>query len=151
MRKRILFLMMYVFCHVTLFSQIYIWTDQNGVKHISSTPPPDKTLVQDYTEMENSSADKSQRKQDSQVGNPGPKKQPRIIMYSTEWCGVCKHAKDWFKANKVQFTECDVEKSSRHMQEFKRLEGTGYPLIIIGKERMSGFSEGRMRQLLGMD
>ncbi len=64
-----------------------------------------------------------------------------IVMYGTVWCPYCKKARNYFKKKGLAFTEYDVEKNPSHMREFKKLGGTGYPLIMIGnKQKMHGFS-----------
>lgn len=45
--------------------------------------------------------------------------------------------------------EKDIEKSSSAHREYKRLGGNGVPLIVFGNKVVKGFSEGRLRQLLG--
>jgi mycoredoxin len=32
-----------------------------------------------------------------------------VIMYSTEWCGYCRRLKTAFKAEKIDYTEVDIE------------------------------------------
>lgn len=36
--------------------------------------------------------------------------------------------------------EYDVEKSSKGKRDFKRLGGTGVPIILVGQKRLNGFS-----------
>ena len=70
----------------------------------------------------------------------GKTKKKKVVMYSTEWCGVCKKAKAYFNANNVPFREYDIEKDEKRMREYRKLNGKGVPLILVGKQRMSGFS-----------
>ena len=39
-----------------------------------------------------------------------PAQRKNVVMYSSEWCGVCKKAKTYFNANDIPFREYDVEK-----------------------------------------
>ncbi|CRK58864.1 Glutaredoxin-like protein GlrX [Alloactinosynnema sp. L-07] len=32
-----------------------------------------------------------------------------VLIYSADWCGDCRRAKSWLRANTVPFTEIDVE------------------------------------------
>lgn len=68
-------------------------------------------------------------------------------MYSTTWCGVCKKAKRYFNQNGISYTEYDVEKSAKGKSDFKAMNGTGVPIILIGDARMYGFSPARFERL----
>ena len=157
MRRILMILSLSALFHVALFAQIYIWTDENGVKHCSSTPPPNQSTAKQYKEVECSpqESNKMQNPQKSQetkkTKNRKSNQYPEIVMYSTQWCGVCKKAKAWLKSNKVPFKEYDIESSQEYRNEYQKLGGGGVPLIMIGNEKMSGWSEGRMRELLGMN
>jgi glutaredoxin len=65
--------------------------------------------------------------------------------------GVCKRAKRYFKANNIPFVEYDIEKSRKAAREYKKLGGRGVPLILVGKQRMSGFSEAGFKKIYGGD
>jgi glutaredoxin len=71
---------------------------------------------------------------------PAPGGSSRVVMYSAQWCGVCKTARRYFQEHKIRYTEKDIERSKRARQEFERLGGRGVPLILVGRKRLSGFS-----------
>jgi glutaredoxin len=71
-----------------------------------------------------------------------------VIMYTTARCGACIHAKEYFARKGVRYEERDVEKSDAARAEFGKLGGRGVPLILIGNERMEGFDERRLNELL---
>jgi hypothetical protein len=48
----------------------------------------------------------------------------------------------------VRYEERDVEKSPDARAEFERLGGRGVPLIMVGTEKMDGFNEQRLNQIL---
>lgn len=64
-----------------------------------------------------------------------------VVMYATSWCPYCAKARAYFGRKGIAYTEYDVEKSPTANAEFKRLGGRGVPLILVGREKMSGFSE----------
>ncbi len=74
----------------------------------------------------------------SEPEQPGQAK--KIIMYSTESCGYCKKAKAYFEINNISFTERDINKSASAKRQWKKLNGTGVPFILVGKRKMRGFS-----------
>jgi glutaredoxin len=61
-------------------------------------------------------------------------------MYSTSWCGYCKKARKHFELKKIPYREYDIERSKKAALEYKKLNGRGVPVILIGKRRMNGFS-----------
>ena len=143
--------------HVALFAQIYIWTDENGVKHCSSTPPPNQSTAKQYKEVESFSEGSKESQRSSGFNQPSvtektkSKEYPKVVMYSTSWCGYCKKAKAWLQSHKIPFTEYDIEASKAYHRDYKAQGGTGgVPLIIVGEEKMKGWSEEHMKQLLGM-
>ena len=64
-----------------------------------------------------------------------------VVMYATSWCPYCAKARAYFSKKGIAYTEYDVEKSPAANAEFRRLGGRGVPLIFVGREKMSGFSE----------
>src|ERR1044071_9304210 len=113
---------------------IYKWTDASGRVHDTDQPPP---------------ADAHQEEMNAEIsvtsftGTPvissssGPvAKNVRVKLYGTSWCGVCKRARAWLSSHNVPYDDYDVEASPKRMQEFEKAGGTGYPLIIAGRQRM---------------
>jgi glutaredoxin len=138
-------------------AQIYSWVDEKGVKHYSDTPPADKKAVRDVQTMETSSSENvtdtepsPSLQPETEVKPAAARQYPSVKMYTTQWCPVCKKAIAWFKANKVPFQELDVEASPDYDKQFNALGGKGYPLILVGKNRIEGWSEGKIRAWLGM-
>ena len=68
-------------------------------------------------------------------------------MYGTPWCGYCKKARRYFQQNNIAFREYNIESSSSAHRRFKQLGGNGVPLIVVGKNKMSGFSAARFKSL----
>lgn len=121
----------------TCFAEIYKWTDSNGVVHFGEQAPSEgqsEKITVDVVQY--SSAD-----QNKVSGDESVTKQKKIIMYGTKWCGYCKKARAYFNKKGIEFIDYDVESRPSKKREYKRLGGTGYPLILIGKdEKMQGFS-----------
>ena len=134
------------FCINISHAEIYKWVDEAGNVHFSDTPvnnnaeklniyvtPPSETPT---------ATTRSTAKTDSfKVSKPKTTKNKKVVMYGTDWCGYCKKARKYFNNNGISFVEYDVEKLPSRMREFKKLGGTGYPLILIGnKQKMHGFN-----------
>ncbi len=81
---------------------------------------------------------------ESSVDLGSPKK---VVMYSAQWCGVCKKARAYFKQQGIPFSEFDIETSSKGKRDFNRLGGKGVPVILVGKGRMNDFSAGSFQKM----
>jgi len=120
--------------------QLFKWVDEQGNVHYGDSPPDNAKLkritgkVSSYTSVS----------VEAFVYDPGNisrrKKSTRVVMYSTSWCGYCKQAAKHFRKNNIPFVEYDIEKSERGAKEYKKLNGRGVPIILIGDQRMNGFN-----------
>ena len=122
-------------------ADLYKWVDSKGTIHYTDSPPDNvqlKTITGKISsfksvEVEPASAATSSAAVDASK----PKK---VVMYSTSWCGYCKKARRHFQKNGIRFTELDIEKSASAARAYKKLKGRGVPVILIGRQRMNGFS-----------
>jgi len=133
-------------CLGTSHAEIYKWVDEAGNTHYSDTPVSSKSerLNIDVAPASKTppAATRSYSNSDSvKVSKTKSTANKKVVMYSTSWCGYCKKARTYFRKKGISFVDYDVEKLPSRMREFKKLGGTGYPLIIIGnKQKMHGFS-----------
>ena len=64
-----------------------------------------------------------------------------VTIYPTPSCGFCRVAKDWFRANRVPFTEYDVSADQRRAEEMVRKSGQmGVPVIDVNGKVIVGFN-----------
>jgi glutaredoxin len=70
-----------------------------------------------------------------------PVQQVPVVMYATAWCPYCARARAYFKRTNTAYVEHDIERSAEAHAEFRRLGGRGVPLILVGEEKLRGFSE----------
>jgi len=73
---------------------------------------------------------------------------PEVKMYATSWCPYCAKARAYFARRNIAYVEVDIEKSKEGRAEYDRLGARGIPVILVGPQRMNGFSEARLSQLL---
>jgi len=77
--------------------------------------------------------------------------QPPVTIYSTPTCHFCHAAKEFFDANKVEYTDhnvaTDLEKRKEMVQKSGQL---GVPVITIGDELIVGFDQERLKELLAV-
>ena len=127
--------------------QLFKWVDDQGQVHYGDNPPENARLkkitgkVSSYTSV-------SVEDFEYDPGNVTERKRSKqVVMYSTSWCGYCKKAALHFRKNNIPFTEHDIEKSEQAAKEYKKLNGRGVPIILIGDQRMNGFNESTFDQI----
>jgi glutaredoxin len=66
----------------------------------------------------------------------------QIKMYSASWCSHCTEARNWMRANKIAFSEYDVETNSAAKAEQRRINPKGgVPTLDVDGQVLVGFSE----------
>ncbi|WP_319409179.1 glutaredoxin family protein [uncultured Desulfosarcina sp.] len=143
-------------------ADLYQWTDGNGVKHFSNTPPENNTetmrQMEEYVGGDNKDVDRRKRTIDVfqtdtvQDGTDREQKKddPAVVIYTTPTCGYCHQAKAYFNQHGIRFTEYDVTASTQARKAFEALNGRGVPLILIGDQRIPGFNKSAINRALGM-
>ena len=123
-------------------AELYKWVDDKGTIHYGDKPPADANLKQITGNISSfKTVDVEPFKYDPELVSVGKKSSGKsVVMYSTSWCGYCKKARQHFERNKIPYQEHDIEKSKKAAQDYKKLNGRGVPVILIGKRRMNGFS-----------
>ena len=121
--------------------EIYKWVDDKGKVHFTDNPPVDKKTeevelkINTYTAVQVTPLVERLSKSD------------KVVIYTTDWCGVCKKAKKYFKKNNIAYVGYDVEKSRIGKIDYKLLRGKAVPIIIVGNKRMNGFSVSKFERL----
>lgn len=78
--------------------------------------------------------------------------QKTVTIYSTPTCHFCQMAKEFFKANEVEFTDHNVAEELEKRQEMIDMTGQmGVPVIKIGDDVVIGFDEGKIKSLLEIE
>ena len=74
-----------------------------------------------------------------------------VIIYSTPTCPYCEMAKEFFKANNIQFETFDVATDLTKRQEMVEKSGQmGVPVILIDSEIIVGFDKTKLSKVLGV-
>lgn len=72
----------------------------------------------------------------------------KVEIYTSDTCGRCVLAKDYFKKNNIEYKEYNINKNSQYRKE---LIGMGYmsvPVILINEDHVLGFDVARIEDLL---
>lgn len=64
-----------------------------------------------------------------------------VEVYVTSWCRFCRQALDYLKSNGIKHVAYDIDKDSAARQKYEEMGGQGVPFIIIGSNKMSGYSQ----------
>jgi glutaredoxin-like YruB-family protein len=137
-------------------AEMYQWVDENGVVTFKDTPPPaskKRSKVKVYYDSDFAPAPPNQpvpathsdKRAALLPSQPTTPKKGRftgtVEIYVTDWCGYCKKALNYMKSKAIPYVAYDIEKDSAAKQRHKELGGRGVPLIIIGSNKMNGFSQ----------
>lgn len=122
---------------------VYRWVDRDGVTHFGDRPEAswaERVEIAPLAKSGSTGANES----------PVAEQPPTSIMYSAEWCGVCKKAKAYFSRHNVNYSDYDVEKSPRGISFYGRLQHKSVPQFMINGRRVAGFSKSNFDNLLGI-
>ena len=120
--------------------QVYRWVDDTGKVHFSDRPPAgDPTSNVEI---------KSYRGSPEISSVPAESVAAQVTMFTTTWCGYCKRARAYLNKMGIPFVEYDVEHDEFGKRQYKKLNGRGVPVILVGDQRMNGFSVPSLEKLL---
>jgi len=77
-----------------------------------------------------------------------PGQAPKVILYSTSWCGYCRKTRQLLAELNTPYEEKDIEKSPTAAAEYrmKGRGGHGVPLLDVGGVLIRGYNEGEIRR-----
>ncbi|MGS2718436.1 glutaredoxin domain-containing protein [Eionea flava] len=134
---------------VSISAEVYKWVDEKGQVHYGDNPNEQekKTAVNissnesvTYSDAPDMSA-KPSKGSPAQPSSKAKASGKKVTMYSTSWCGYCKKARKYFQSKGIPFVEYDIEKNASAKRDYDAIGGRGVPVIVVGKKRMSGFSQ----------
>jgi glutaredoxin len=133
-------------------AQLYKWTDEQGRIHYSDQAPDQDKAKAAVIKIESytgpavvSTLEKSAPA--AQANQPTAAK-GRIKLLTTSWCGYCRQARAYLNSRGIPFEDLDVEKSAQGKQEYRELNGRGVPIILVGNQRMNGYSQAQLDTML---
>lgn len=143
---------------LTANAEVYHWIDDKGAVNITSKPPAKRAV--DATAIGQRTWS-PQPVIDAPVADPAPSARTnepasaspvaakaQVTMYMAPWCGYCRQAKAHLAARKIAYREIDIDSSAAARNEFRNAGGRGVPLILVGNERISGFTRESLEALL---
>lgn len=130
-------------------AQVYKWTDPGGKVHYGDRPPEDAKKQELKISIPSYDGPVQVRDWSAVLGAKSASAGGSVTMYSTSWCGHCKNARRYFASQGIAYRDIDVENSPEARREFKRLGGSGVPLILVGSKAMSGWDPEGFAALYG--
>ncbi len=74
-----------------------------------------------------------------------------VAIYTTETCGYCKMAKEFFQKNNITYAEYNVGTDLDKRQEMIEKSGQmGVPVITVDADVVVGFNKPKLSELLGI-
>jgi len=73
-----------------------------------------------------------------------------VVIYSSNTCGYCTMAKEYFNENKVEYTEKNVSTDLEARKELMSKGFMGVPVIYVEDEVIQGFDKSKLDELLGL-
>lgn len=121
----------------------YTWTDADGQVHFGDRPPQNSNAREVEIRVNTYMAPAEVTREANALVDDRD-----IIIYTTQRCGYCRQAKAFLAGRDLPFKEYDVENSPRGRADYRKLKGRGVPIILVGDQRMNGYSEDRLSALL---
>lgn len=85
-----------------------------------------------------------------------PGERPRVVMYVTSTCPVCRRARSWLSRNHVSFVERDIGRdpvAARALEQAAARAGVranGVPVFDVNGTVIAGFDQARLARVLGI-
>lgn len=73
---------------------------------------------------------------------------PDVVMLGAWWCTYCYKAKKYFQKNEIHYCEYDMENTAEGKRLYEKHGGGAVPILLIGKHKISGYSEQQIEQAL---
>ncbi|NEZ05097.1 glutaredoxin family protein [Wenzhouxiangella sp. XN201] len=118
-------------------AQVYRWVDEDGNLHFSDRKPVEENSEEVELKSINS-YEAVEIKSAPRLAAEG--KQPRVVMYATDWCPYCAKAREYFADNGIRYTEYDIDNDPAARRRYDAMDATGVPVILVGDTRINGFS-----------
>lgn len=72
-----------------------------------------------------------------------------VVVYSTPTCAYCNKAKQYFRENRIPYTEYNVAQDQRKAEEMVRKSGQmGVPVIDVNGRIIIGFNQPEIERAL---
>ncbi|MBC2580752.1 glutaredoxin family protein [Clostridium sp. DJ247] len=74
----------------------------------------------------------------------------KVDIYTSNTCGYCHAAKEYFDENRVEYTEHNISSNPEARKELMKKGYMSVPVIVIDGEEILGFDKPKVSSLLGL-
>ncbi|WFD10332.1 glutaredoxin family protein [Tepidibacter hydrothermalis] len=72
----------------------------------------------------------------------------KIELYSSNTCGYCSMAKDYFNENHLEYIEYNISEDASSRKRLMKMGYMSVPVILIEGEEVLGFDKDKMDKML---
>lgn len=72
----------------------------------------------------------------------------KVTLFTAKSCQLCDEAKAYMASRRITYQEWDVDKSNYARAKLAEFGADSVPVILVGREKMVGFSEARLDAML---
>ena len=84
------------------------------------------------------------------MGEDKPKRQKRVVLFSTPTCHWCSVVAQHFKKNQIKFKKIDISKDQKAALDCQRHGCRGVPVVLIGSRWICGFDQKKIDKELNI-
>ena len=129
-------------------ADMYKWVDEGGKVHYTDSPPPGQKAKKLDLKINSISGPPVVSAFTGSTASKSAASAAKVKIYSATWCGYCKRAKAYLQARGTPFEDLDVEHSAQGHAEYRTLGARGVPVILVGDQRMDGYSQDTLAGML---
>ncbi len=74
----------------------------------------------------------------------------KVTIYSSNTCGYCTMAKEYFKENNVSYEEKNISNDIEARKDLMSKGFMGVPVIYVDNEVIQGFNKAKLDELLDL-
>lgn len=119
-------------CALPAQAEIYKVVGADGKVSYTDQPPQDKAARSETLKIQTYAGAPSVSSYAGSVR--------KVTLLSAQWCGACKSAKAHLASRKIAYEEWDIDRSEFARAKMREIGATGVPVILVGKQKMVGFS-----------
>lgn len=75
----------------------------------------------------------------------------QYAVFVTPGCRGCRAATDYFQAKGLRYEVLDVSRSQTAREAYALVQGQGFPVVLVGKQRMTGWNERLFKDAIRAD
>ncbi len=128
--------------------QLYKYADSEGRVQFTDRPPKGVQAEALNIRVPSDRGPAQVENPGGRAGLPAAAEKARVTLYGNQSCGYCRRARAYLNERNVPFRDLDVDEDPAAREDYRRLNGRGVPVILVGNRRMNGFDQVYLEQLL---